>query len=264
LQTLSLWDFPSQRREARIRLRICNLAKTMEKGFATALAPNPPTKKGTARVALVDLKESDRSLLTECFRQFAIETVALAAQSLDRLRQEKFEACVLKLAPGAEAVMDAARSSPSNSRLVLYGVGGSAQQAMRFSKYGINAMFEEPLERPAVLKLVRGTHLLVLHEFRRYARVPIMTEVTVVIADGRRLSASSVDISSGGMSLKSSEDIPKGSNVEVSFSLLTLPRVIVRGVVTWKKSRSFGVRFDAEDERRRRVKQWIDAYLESV
>jgi hypothetical protein len=237
----------------------------MEKAFGTAIAPNPPAKKGMARVALVDLKESDRFLLTECFRQFGIETVQLSAGAKERLRHEKFEACVLKLARGAEAVMEAARSSPSNSRLVLYGVGGSAQEAMRFSKYAINAMFQEPLERPAVVKLVRGTHMLVLHEFRRYVRIPIMTEVTVVSADGLRLSASSLDLSSGGISLKNSEDMPAGgAHVEVSFALLTLPRVNIRGTVSWRRNKSLGIRFDPADERRRKVKEWIDGYLEST
>jgi c-di-GMP-binding flagellar brake protein YcgR len=134
---------------------------------------------------------------------------------------------------------------------------------MRYSKYGINAMFQEPLERPAALKLVRATHMLVLHEFRRYARIPIMTEVTVATSDGRRISASSLDVSSGGMSLKSSEDVPAGANVEISFSLLTLPRVTIRAVVTWRKSKSFGLRFDPADDRRQKVKEWIDGYLES-
>jgi hypothetical protein len=234
----------------------------MDKAFATALAPTP-TKKGTARVALVDLKESSRALLTECFRQFGIETVLVSSNATERLRQEKFEACVVHLAPGADSVMEAARTSPSNSRLVLYGLGGNAQEAMRYSKYGINAMFQEPLERPAALKLVRATHMLVLHEFRRYARIPIMTEVTVVSPDGHRLSASSLDVSSGGMSLKSTEDMPAGTNVEISFSLLTLPRVTIRAVVTWRKSKSFGLRFDPVDDRRQKVKEWIDGYLES-
>ncbi|MFZ0306770.1 MAG: PilZ domain-containing protein [Candidatus Sulfotelmatobacter sp.] len=235
----------------------------MEKAFGTALAPTPSSRKAAARVALVDLKESSRALLTECFRQYGIETVVTSAGSADRLRQEKFEACVINLGPGAEAVMEAARNSPSNSRLVLYGLGGSAHEAMRYSKYGINAMFHEPLERPAALKLVRATHMLVLHEFRRYTRIPIMTEVTVVSPDNHRLSASSLEISSGGMSLKSAEDMPAGTNLEISFSLLTLPRVSVRAVVTWRKSKSFGVRFDPTDERRHKIKEWIDGYLES-
>ncbi|MFZ0296649.1 MAG: PilZ domain-containing protein [Candidatus Sulfotelmatobacter sp.] len=234
----------------------------MEKAFGTAFAP-APVKKAMARAALVDLKESSRFLLSECFRQFGIESVLVSSSAAERLRQEKFEACVLNLGSGADKVMEAARTSPSNSRIVLYGLGGNAQEAMRYSKYGINAMFQEPLERPAALKLVRATHMLVLHEFRRYARVPIMTEVTVVSPDGHRLSASSVDVSSGGMSLKSSEDMPSGTNIEVSFSLLTLPRVCVRGVVSWRKTKTFGVRFDPADDRRHKVKEWIDAYLES-
>lgn len=233
----------------------------MENAFGTAFAPAPSNKKA-ARAALVDLKESSRSLLADCFRQFGIETVVTASAS-ERLRQEKFEACVLRLGPGAEQVMEVARSSPSNSRIVLYGLGGNAQEAMRYSKFGVNAMFQEPLERPAALKLVRATHMLVLHEFRRYTRIPIMTEVTVVSPDNHRLSASSLEISSGGMSLKSAEDMPAGTNLEISFSLLTLPRVSVRAVVTWRKSKSFGVRFDPTDERRHKIKEWIDGYLES-
>jgi hypothetical protein len=231
--------------------------------FGTTPAFTSSTKKASARAALVDLKESSRALLTECFRQFGIETVLVASSAAERLRQEKFEACVISLGTGAEAVMDAARTSPSNSRIVLYGLGGNAQEAMRYSKFGINAMFQEPLERPATLKLVRATHMLVLHEFRRYARVPIMTEVTIVSPDNQRITASSLEISSGGMSLKSAEDMPSGANVEISFSLLTLPRVTLRGVVTWRKPKSFGVRFDSADDRRQKVKKWIEAYLES-
>jgi hypothetical protein len=235
----------------------------MEKAFGTALALAPAGKKATARVALVDLKESSRYLLTECFRQFGIETVLVSTNAVERLHLEKFEACAINLRPGADKVMEAARTSPSNSRLVLYALGGTAQDTIRYSKYGINAMFQEPLERPAAMKLVRATHMLVLHEFRRYARIPVMTDVTVVSNDGHRLSASSIDISSGGMSFKSSEDMPSGTNVEISFSLLTLPRVTVRGVVSWRKTKSFGVRFDPADDRRLKVKEWIDAYLEN-
>ena len=59
----------------------------------------------------------------------------------------------------------------------------------------------EPLERSAATKLVRATRPLVLHEFRRYARIPLMTEVSVVAGDTTRFVVSSQEISSGGMSL---------------------------------------------------------------
>jgi hypothetical protein len=65
------------------------------------------------------------------------------------------------------------------------------------------------------------------------------------------------------MSVKSAEDLSIGTNVEISFSLMTLPRVNLRGAVSWRKTKSLGVRFDAADKERHKVKSWIDSYLEN-
>ena len=227
-------------------------------------APVPVHRKTAARVALFDLSEASAQLITECFRQYGIETVAITCEQADRLQHEKFEACVLALGEAAGSIIELARGSASNSRIIIYGLGGTAQDAMRYSKLCLNAVFHEPLERSAAMKLVRSTRMLVLHEFRRYVRIPVMTEVGVIMADGGRITATSQEISSGGMSLKGNHVPEQGSLVEVSFSLLTLPRVWVRGYVTWKKSnKNFGIRFDPTDERRQRLKEWIEAYLEA-
>jgi PilZ domain len=236
----------------------------MEKSSGTTVLPIPAKKKAAARIALVEVKETASRILAEGFRQFGVETVPIGRDAPQRFQLEKFDACVVRLGPAAEPVLQSARSSPSNFRMIIYGLGGSVQDAMSFSKYGVNAMFVEPLERQAVLKLVRSTQMLVLHEFRRYVRVPIITEVSVVLADGRRFTATSHEISAGGMSLKSTEEVLPNQPVEVSFALLTLPRIWVKGQVTWWKpnSKSFGVRFDSADDRRFRVRSWVESYLE--
>ena len=221
-------------------------------------------RKSAARVALFDLHGSSHSLLAECFRQFGVETIQLHRDHAERLRKEKFEACVLPLDPTAGAVIEMARASASNSRIIIYGLGGTAQDALRYSKLCLNAVFHEPLERSAAIKLVRSSRTLILHEFQRYVRVPVMTEVRVTLGDGARLTATSQEVSCGGMSMKSAHPPELGSTVEVSFSLLTLPRVWVRGNVAWKKSnKSFGIRFDNTDDRRQRLKEWLVAYLEA-
>ncbi len=231
---------------------------------ATSLAPLSVHRKTAARVALFDLPQTSAHLITECFRQYGIETVSISRDHVDRLQHEKFEACVLPLGETAGSIIELARSSASNSRIIIFGLGGTAQDAMRYSKLCINAIFHEPLERSAAMKLVRSTQTLVLHEFRRYVRIPVMTEVGIVMNDGGRITATSQEISTGGMSLKGNHVPEPGSPVEVSFSLLTLPRVWVRGQVTWKKAnKSFGIRFDSTDERRQRLKEWIVAYLEA-
>ena len=234
----------------------------MDTAFSSALAPMRPTKRAAARLALVDLPEPSQTILAECFRQYGIEPLFMTGGAVERLHKEKFEACVLKLRPGVEKVMESIRTSPSNSRMVIYGLGGNAQDAMRYSKYALNAIFREPLERQEAIKVVRATRMLVTHEFRRYVRIPVMTEVSVTRSDKRRFTATSLELSSGGMSLKCSENFESGQWVEVSFALLTLHRVSLRGNITWKKLKGlFGVKFEQGAQGRSRLKQWIDAYL---
>ncbi len=237
----------------------------MENALGNSFATVTPSRKFSARAALVGLQESSRSLLTECFRQFGIDSISMTADGATRLASEKFEACVIHLGAHARPVLESARTSRSNSRMIIYGVGGTLKDAMKLSQYGINAVFNEPLERPAALKLVRATQMLVLHEFRRYVRIPVVTEVSVVAGRDTNFVASSHEVSSGGMSIRSAEDVAVGLPVEVSFALLTLPRIWVRGSVSWHKpaSKTFGIRFDPHDERRLRIKEWVDSYLES-
>lgn len=232
--------------------------------MGNSFVPLSSSRKFSARAALVDLQESSRSMLSECFRQFGIDAVTMTADHAGRLKSEKFEACVVRVGSSAEGVLESARGSRSNSRMIVYGLGGSAREALKLSKFGLNAVFNEPLERPAALKLVKATQMLVLHEFRRYVRIPVVTEVSVASGQNH-FNASSVELSSGGMSLKSTQDFSPGQPVELSFALLTLPRVWVRGTVAWHKpgTKAFGVRFDSKDQRRTRVKEWVDSYLES-
>jgi Tfp pilus assembly protein PilZ len=232
--------------------------------LGNTLVPPFPTRRFSARAALVDLHENTSSLLVECFRQFGIDAIAMSGDKSDRLAKEKFEACVVRVGSKAGPVLESARKSRSNSRMVIYGLGGSAKEALNLSQYGINAIFEEPLERTAAVKLVRSTQMLVMHELRRYARIPVVTPVSVMAgANHRQFEASSVEISSGGMSLRSTQDVSLGLPVEVSFGLLTLPRVWVRGSVSWVKpaGKMFGMRFDSTDHRRKRIKEWVESNL---
>jgi c-di-GMP-binding flagellar brake protein YcgR len=105
--------------------------------------------------------------------------------------------------------------------------------------------------------------MLVQHEFRRYVRLPVITEVTLTDKNKRQFRATSKEVSSGGMSITCEADLPVGAQLEVSFALLTLPRVSINGTICWRAKNSFGVRFDSMDERRKRLKDWVQAYLEN-
>lgn len=232
--------------------------------MASATAPSgPATKKLLARVALINLEESATGILRDCFRQFGIQVLNLGDDAPQRMHKEKFEGCVLRLDDHAQPVLEAARTSPSNKRLVVFGISTGAQQALRFSKYGINAIFEEPVERQSALKTVRAAHLLVLHELRRYVRIPLVTEVQIE-AEGRRFAASTREISAGGMSLSLTGRLPFSPNFELSFTLPDSPRIKVNAAMCWHREADnmVGMRFDAGDNRRFEVRKWIDDYFD--
>jgi hypothetical protein len=94
-------------------------------------------------------------------------------------------------------------------------------------------------------------------------RLPVITEVTMIDKNKRRFVATSKEISSGGMSIACDGDLAVGTQLEVSFALLTLPRVSLKGSICWRAKNSFGIRFDLLDERRKRLKDWVQAYLEN-
>src|SRR5437868_3104441 len=234
--------------------------------MATTGTLGVPARKVIARLAMIGLDEKVGDILRDCFRQFGISTTAVTDDPTHRFLKEKFEACVLKLDDGAEPILQHVRNSPSNRRIVIYGVAKGTQAAMRYSKYGINAVFEEPIDRPNVLKVVRSTHLLVINELRRYVRVPIVTEASIE-ADNKRIASSTLEVSAGGMSLVCSSKLHLGHSVQISFSLpstLSGGNLKVKASVCWARENenAYGVRFDVTDDRRLQVKRWIDDYLQ--
>ncbi len=182
------------------------------------------------------------------------------------LNRQKFEACVLRLYdPEADRILKAARNSPSNRRLVVYGIARNTQEALRYSSYGINAVLDEPLDRQSVLKVVRATHLLVIHELRSYVRIPVASQAEFDV-NGRPVIGTTVEVSSGGISIRCLAPLPKSDAIRLTLTLPGIEKLNVRAFVCWyrESDKVYGMRFDSTDERRLRVRGWIDQYLEIV
>jgi hypothetical protein len=167
--------------------------------MVTATA-NYSHKRATARAALIHLEENVSNVLQDCLRQFSIEAVPITQNAAERIAKEKFDACIILLDDGAMPMLEAIRSSRSNRRVIMFGVCKSAGDAVRFSKFGINVLMETPVERQTALRAVRATHLLILNEFRRYVRIPVIAKVDLFNGENQ-VVGSTVEISGGGMSL---------------------------------------------------------------
>lgn len=229
-------------------------------------APQKPGgQKAYAYVALIGLGEEAARLIAECFKQFGIETAIFSPEDAPgRFKREKYEACVLSLKNAdAENLLADIRQSTSTQRMVIYGICPTMQEALRFSKYGVNATFNDPLDRQNLLRVIRATHLLVLHELRRYVRIPIVAEVQIR-SNGSRYTGTMLEVSGGGLSMQSKAPLNLGENVEVSFALPNAKEVSLRGSIVWLRpdSATTGVRYDVQDPNRELIKSWIDDYLD--
>src|SRR5438309_6488369 len=216
--------------------------------------------KITARIASIHIDPACNSFLNDCFRQFGITVVPADGDPILQLNRQKFEACVLRLYdPEADSILRAARNSPSNRRLVIYGIARNTQEALRYASYGINAVLDEPLERQSVLKVVRATHLLVVHELRRYVRIPVVTEVAIDNG-ARSFHAMTMEVSAGGMSVRCQTPLTSVDAVRISFCLPGAKKITLRSFVCWARPAEsyYGLRFDPTDDTRVQVRNWID------
>lgn len=221
-------------------------------------------KKAAARAVLVNVDAATAAVLSDCFKQFNIEVQTLALDDTQRLHKEKVDAIVVWLDDKAGEILEATRTSKSNRRAVIFGICGSVGEAIRYSKFGINVLLEKPVDRQNALRAVRTTHLLIIHEFRRYVRIPIVAKMDAMVGISH-VTGSTVEVSGGGMSIRYKGKLAMNDDIQVTFDLPGHSGIKIRGLVCWLRPHdsTAGVRFEPpEQPGRDTVKIWIDEYLE--
>lgn len=211
-------------------------------------------------MALVQLDAATSEILLKAFEQCRIQTVEVGNDFRQRLGMEQFQGCVLRLDDEAPAILEAVRSSRSNRRLIIYGIISEKVDLRPFSKYGINAVLDSPLDRNAALNIARSTSALLLNELRRYVRIPLVIEVSVEGSNGA-LSGSSREISGGGMSIRLTGHSQLSDKLRLGFSLPDKPFINIGATACWQKGGLIGFQFDDSDSARQVVKDWINTFL---
>ena len=212
------------------------------------------------RVALANLDERSEAALRDCFQACGVQPVPISDDIITRLCNEKFEGCVLPLTEGAEKTIEKIRTSPLNCRIVLYGVLNGERASHSLLKYGINVILRQPVNKSEAINRVRSTSMLLIHELRRYVRIPLAVRVTV--QDGFAiLPFVSREISGGGMSVESNgNEVPK-EPVQLTFTLPGSSEVKLMAKRCWQAEGVVGFQFEDSEPGKIAVKQWIDNWL---
>ena len=212
------------------------------------------------RVALALLDEASQSTLRDALTGCGVEPVPLSGDLCHTLSEEKFEGCALPLNDSAAPVIETIRQSPLNRKIVIFGVLGGDRPAPALLKYGINVILRSPLSKGEAINRVQSTSALLIHELRRYIRIPLA--VPVKVQDGFEVvTLMSREISGGGMSIETdTHPVPTGE-VQLSFTLPNNAAMKVMARPCWHSNRVTGFRFQEDDPGRLLAKQWIEAWL---
>jgi len=225
-------------------------------------APNEAKSRPIPTVALIGIEEQPAEILRAAFQQFKIGSQVVAADHAESMHKKKYEGAVVRLDNKAQPILEAVRSSARNRQITILGLCDTHEEAVRYSKFGINAVLKLPLDQRDTVKAVRSTHLLILHELRRYIRVPIVIEVAMETSTGVKVAGMTRDISYGGMSVKVPTKVGADTSLDLKFTLPSGDQVKMPGVVLWfHPPETIGIRFESTEAPRQMVRRWIDGYL---
>ena|ERR1017187_3416338 len=189
-----------------------------------------------------------------------------AANAVLLLKRRKFDAVIVDLQLGEQSgmILDEARLSPSNRTAVRFGISDNDPEVTSTCRKKSQFVFERPLSARSIHKTLKPAYGLILRERRRYFRCPASIPVSVLVKNMPEVRCHSVNISEGGMALRTVVPFSLGEEVQIQF---TLPRheipFSVKSAVCWLKSSHLGVRFvSLSSEHKSELQGWLSRKLE--
>jgi CheY-like chemotaxis protein len=181
----------------------------------------------TTRVLIVDDDPPTCELIREVLSAAEIEawSVTDSRTAATRLHQQHFDAVFLdaRMPPpdGLELTRQVRSSGINSKSLVVMITGDREQQIMkRAFEAGVNFVLFKPVDRHALVRLLRVTQGPIDRERRRYTRVKVGREVVMrlghVYARGK-----TQDLSVNGMLATMDRQFPIGSRVQINIAFNT-------------------------------------------
>jgi CheY-like chemotaxis protein len=196
-----------------------------------------------------------------------VEICHEARAGADILVSDKFDAVIVDCDDlnGGLAVLQGLRSTPSNRNSVAFAIlNGKRTTTQEAFGMGANFVLQKPI---SILNASRCFHAalnFMIKERRRYFRQPVKMQVKVIY-DGKTLSATSTNISEGGIALMLREALPKGAAPHLKFSLPGSGiDVEVQAEVAWVDVKGLaGFRFhDVPQISQTHLEHWLDEQIE--
>ncbi len=190
------------------------------------------------KVLVAESDATTLELMREVFTLHGISIRAVndAAEVANLINQQKFDAVFMDLdLPGLDGVefIRRIRQSSWNRKIPIVIIPERRETHHRLEAFRAGGTFflEKPLDRTLFTRLLRSTRGAIAEERRRFARIPLQTQVECGTA-GRELLGMSCNLSRDGILFQGDGTLKRGHKVQVSFRLEQhRPAVRAEGVV---------------------------------
>ncbi|HEX9760453.1 MAG TPA: response regulator [Candidatus Acidoferrales bacterium] len=177
------------------------------------------------RVLIIDDEPAMCDLVATILKTANMEAYAVydPQQGLKRLRSEKFDILFVDMhMPGLDGIelTEQVRASGLNQKMQIVMMTGDTSPKILGRGYaaGVNFFLFKPMTKERMMRLVRASEDAVQRERRRFQRVPLRCRVEFQHGH-RQLSATTVDMSLGGLSALGDTPFEKGAVVQMSLSI---------------------------------------------
>jgi CheY-like chemotaxis protein len=182
--------------------------------YATLTAVSASVKKFGAKLALVPTADEAREYLS----RRRIDAIFVDMQI-----------------PGSVGLIEAVRKGSSNVRSAIFACVTDSKESTATLNAGANFLLRKPLNPDAVSLHLTIAKDIMLRERRRYFRHPVTLPVTLKDEKAEQ-QAKIVNLSEGGMAVRSGRPFRHEGTVEFAFELSFGEEIRGKGLVAWTSS----------------------------
>jgi CheY-like chemotaxis protein len=183
----------------------------------------PVRESASVRVLLISRHIQTIETVCHFMQQMAIhvETCCDLESGMRKLCHSKYEAVIVDLNDKGEALdfLRKLRGLTSHKAAVTCAILNFGHERAAAFQAGANFVLERPLSSSSVVRTLKAAYPLMVRERRRYFRCPVQIPTFVSIGSAPEFTATSVNISEGGIAISSPTPVQVGNLLRLRLQL---------------------------------------------
>ena len=166
-----------------------------------------------------------------------------ADHAVGRLGCKRYEAVIVDCA-SLDSGATLQRMIANSRSTLFFGLASGSLDAREAGRCGANFILEKPLTPESLLKALRAAYGLMVSERRRYFRHSVSFPITITTEKFPELIAMAVNVSQGGMAVRSAIPVAQKGKVLLRFELPSSDRTLsAESEIRWTRNDVLGFEF---------------------